>query len=65
MYTFFIQWINTYMHLFRTSKAYRTLIFELVKTGIQTDTLNFQFFFFDESIFNFESTDKNPKFQWK
>lgn len=54
------------MHLFRTSKAYRTLIFELVKTGIQTDTLNFQiFFFFDESIFNFESTDKNLKFQWK
>lgn len=53
------------MHLFRTSKAYRTLIFELVKTGIQTDTLNFQFFFFDESIFNFESTDKYLKFQWK
>lgn len=52
MYMFFIQWINTYMHLFRTSKAYRTLIFELVKTGIQTDTLNFQFFFFLMSQFS-------------
>lgn len=61
MYMFFIQWINTYMHLFRTSKAYRTLIFELVKTGIQTDTLNFQFFFFWWVNFQFWINRQEPK----